>query len=249
MKPLGMVLSTTLCVILLSACGSGDSSASLPPEVDLSVRVEPQLLAVGTAELIITLQDAQGSPIDGAVIQVHGNMDHAGMAPVERESRESLNGVYRIPFEWTMGGGWIVTIIAMLPDGGKVSRDFPFTVEAISSESIIKRSTVTAAPVNSGLNIAYSTEPAPALVGDGMVTVTLTSPDGTPITDASVNLTGDMTHAGMMPISAEGKHVGGGQYQIPLRWTMAGAWQVTITVTRPDGTQVKRTFDQEVVMP
>jgi hypothetical protein len=41
--------------------------------------------------------------------------------------------------------------------------------------------------------------------------------------------------------------VGDGRYTVPLGWTMAGDWQVTVTVTLADGQQVEQTFDQEVV--
>lgn len=244
-----MLLGMVLCLLMVSACGGATSPAIIPPEVDLSVRTEPEPPAVGATELIVTLKDAQGTPIDGAVIQAHGNMDHAGMAPVDGESRESLKGVYRIPFEWTMGGGWIVTITATLPDGSKISRDHPFTVEAVSSESIIRRATSTAAPLISTLNISYTPDHNPALVGSGKVIITVTGPDGAPVTNAVVKVTGNMLHEGMMPIMGEGKHVGEGQYQVSLQWTMAGDWQVVVKVTRPDGTHTERTFDQDVVMP
>lgn len=249
MKSFRMLLSMVLCLFMASACGGGSVPTNTAPEVDLSVRVEPEPPAVGATELIVTLKDAQGAPIDGALIRAHGNMDHAGMAPVERESHEALKGVYRIPFEWTMGGGWIVTITATLPDGSKINRDFPFTVEAVSSESIIRRVTGTSAPAVSALNISYSPDRSPALVGSGIVIITVTGPDGAPVTNAMVKVTGNMLHEGMMPITGEGKHMGEGQYQVSLQWSMAGDWQVVVNVTRPDGTHVERTFDQDVVMP
>ncbi|HRE46641.1 MAG TPA: FixH family protein [Aggregatilineales bacterium] len=233
----------------MSACAGAASPTITPSKVDLSVRAEPEPPAVGDSELIVTLKDAQGTPIDGMLIQAHGNMDHAGMAPVDGESHESLKGVYRIPFEWTMGGGWFVTITATLPDGSKISRDFSFTVEAVSSESIIRRATGTPASDFSALNIAYSPDRSPALVGSGIVIITVTGPDGAPVTNAMVKVTGNMLHEGMMPITGEGKHMGEGQYQVSLQWSMAGDWQVVVNVTRPDGTHAERTFDQDVVMP
>ena len=69
-----------------------------------------------------------------------------------------------------------------------------------------------------------------------------------PITDASVELVGTMMHEGMMPISGTGEHTEEGQFVVPLRWTMAGDWQVIITVELADGTTVEKTFDQQVIV-
>lgn len=128
-----------IILLVLAACGQQSASPSAPTDVSLSVRVEPEPLAVGPATLIVTLKDAGGTPVDGARLQIHGDMDHAGMMPVDREVHESTGGEYRVPFEWTMGGGWIVTVTAQLPDGGEIRQTFTFFVEAVSGESIINR--------------------------------------------------------------------------------------------------------------
>ncbi|MBZ0300093.1 MAG: FixH family protein [Anaerolineae bacterium] len=251
-----------LLMLVLAACGQQNVSSSASVEVDMSVRAEPAPLAVGETTLIVTLRDASDSPIDRAILRIHGDMDHAGMTPVDREARESVNGEYRVPFEWTMGGGWIVTITAQLPDnGGEITETFDFFVEAVSSESVINRysgmdmkADATAEngmdmPEDAEVNITYQSDNDPARSGDATVTITLTSGDGNPITDASVNITGDMAHEGMMPVSGEGEHTGDGQYVVPLRWTMAGDWVVTVEVTLADGRQFEQVFDQEVVVP
>ena len=127
-----------LIMLVLTACGQQNASSSASVEVDMTVQAEPVPLAVGETTLIVTLKDASDSPVDGATLQVHGNMDHEGMTPINRETSESINGEYRVPFEWTMGGGWIVTITAELPDnGGAITETFDFFVEAMSSESVI----------------------------------------------------------------------------------------------------------------
>jgi major membrane immunogen (membrane-anchored lipoprotein) len=243
----GISVGVMLLALLLAACGPQNEPTPTPPDLDLSVQVEPDPPAVGEATLIITIKDASGSPIDGATLQVHGDMDHEGMMPVDREVSESAGGEYRVPFEWTMGGGWIVTVTAQLPDsGGTVSETFDFFVEAVSSESIINRSRDRD---DATINIAYQPDHDPVTGGDSPVTITLTTESGSPITDALVEVVGDMAHAGMMPISATGEHIGDGQYHVPLRWTMAGDWQVTVTVTLADGSIVEESFDQQVVMP
>ncbi|MBN8617480.1 MAG: FixH family protein [Anaerolineae bacterium] len=246
MKALKALLSLALLATILAACGQQTTPTATPIPVEISLRAEPEALAVGSTTLIVRVTDLSGTPIDGAVLQVHGDMDHEGMAPIDREVNESVSGDYRVPFEWSMGGGWIVTVTARLPnDGGEVSERFDVFVEAISSESIINRPTSTSV---SAINIAYQPDHDPVKYGDAVVMISLTDPDGAPITDAGVTVTGDMGHTGMMPSSGTGEHVGGGQYRVPLRWTMVGEWIVTVSVTLSDGSYIEQVFTQQVVI-
>jgi hypothetical protein len=72
---------------------------------------------------------ADGTPIDGARLNIKGDMTHAGMQPVLAETKGGEQGRYETPFEWTMGGDWIVTVTAALPDGRTTARQFTYTVE------------------------------------------------------------------------------------------------------------------------
>lgn len=244
MKALKAFLSLVMLAAILVACGQQTTPTATPIPVEISLRAEPEALAVGSTTLVVRLTDVSGTPIDGAALQVHGDMDHEGMAPVDREVSESVSGEYRVPFEWSMGGGWIVIVTARLPNnGGEVSERFDFFVEAISSESIINRPTSV-----SSVNIAYQPDRDPAKYGDAVVMITLTDADGAPITDAGVVVTGDMGHAGMMPSSGTGEHISSGQYRVPMRWTMVGEWIVTVRVMLSDGSTAEQTFEQQVVI-
>lgn len=255
-----LILGLIATVGLLAACGQPVTPTAALPAVAMTVQVEPEPLTVGAATLIVTLKDAAGAPVDGARLQVHGDMDHQGMMPVDREASDSANGEYRIPFEWTMGGGWVVTITAQLPDnGGEISQTYNFFVEAVSSQSIISRPRAADATAEataahstadeSPVHIAYAPDRDPAVGGDATVTITLTDQEGNPITDAAVHVTGDMAHHGMLPVSGTGEHTTNGQYVVPIRWTMAGDWFVTVKVILANGDQIEQTFDQQVVMP
>lgn len=92
--------------------------------------------------------------------------------------------------------------------------------------------------------LAFDTEPA--VVGPATVTVTLQDASGAPIEDATVNLKGDMTHAGMQPVLADAVGAAGGVYQAPWVWTMPGDWIVTITAALPDGRLLVRRVDLTV---
>ncbi len=246
--------------LLLAACGQPVIPTAALPEMKMAVRVEPETLAVGATTLIVTLKDAAGAPVDGARLRVHGDMDHQGMMPVEREISDGTNGEYRVPFEWTMGGGWVVTITAQLPDnGGEISQTYNFFVEAVSGQSIIGRSSTAVATAEttaahstadeSPVHIVYASDRYPAVAGDATVTVALADQEGIPITNANVQVTGEMAHHGMLPISGTGEHTANGQYVVPMRWTMAGDWIVTVKVTLANGDQIEQVFDQQVVMP
>ncbi len=79
--------------------------------------------------LLITLKDSNGNPINDATLRIRGDMIHAGMTPVLVEDvTGGQNGIYTIPFTWTMGGDWIVTVEGILADGRSVSHRFNLSI-------------------------------------------------------------------------------------------------------------------------
>ena len=75
----------------------------------------------------------------------------------------------------------------------------------------------------------------PARVGPASIEVTVR--DGSAaVSGASVRVTGDMTHAGMVPVVAEASEVDDGVYRSDgFAFDMAGDWVITVDVTLPDG--------------
>jgi copper(I)-binding protein len=78
--------------------------------------------------------------------------------------------------------------------------------------------------------------------------VILTGVDGSPITDATVALEGNMNHAGMIPVLADpiadaADGTADGRYHLPFTFTMLGDWIITVTVTQADGTTFSRNLD------
>ena len=63
------------------------------------------------------------------------------------------------------------------------------------------------------VNIEVAVSPEDPTVGNAVLTVTLTDADGNPITDATVAVRGDMSHAGMVPV-------------IPAEVSRRGRWRV-----------------------
>ena len=102
------------------------SAQTSTADIDIALRAES--LAVGETRLQITLTDANGSRSLRKKIDVRGDMNHAGMQPVLAEITTGENGVYDVPFEWTMGGDWIVTVKVTMPDGTTAEQRFDLSV-------------------------------------------------------------------------------------------------------------------------
>jgi hypothetical protein len=130
-----MKFRNTLLLVLplllaITACRANEpKTLDDDSEVIMSLSVAPNPPQVGNATLVLSLVDDEGQPIDDAKVNIRGDMNHAGMQPVLRESSTGRDGDYQIPFEWTMGGDWFVVVTAELPDGHIAEREFEFTVD------------------------------------------------------------------------------------------------------------------------
>lgn len=91
--------------------------------------------------------------------------------------------------------------------------------------------------------VVVTLQPAATAVGQTSLTITLADADGQPITDADVQVRGDMSHAGMTPVLRTGLPAEPGVYTVPFEWTMAGDWIVTVDFTLADGRSGTETFD------
>ena len=117
-------------LLLAPACQRRSQLEDQAPELSVSLNTDPQSVAVGDTTLIVEINDSDGSPVEGATVQVRGDMTHAGMVPVLGQATETAPGRYQVPFEWSMGGDWILTVTAELPDGRLSQRTFEQTVSS-----------------------------------------------------------------------------------------------------------------------
>jgi hypothetical protein len=124
----------TLTVLLflsisLASCGGVNQRQRLPQsKVNMRFEVDPNPPAVGPSHLTIVLTDGNGLPIDGANVEIKADMSHDGMQPLRAKTRTGADGTYETPFKWTMGGDWVMTVTAALPDGLVTERRFDVTV-------------------------------------------------------------------------------------------------------------------------
>ena len=109
-----------LLTLVLVGCRRGNSDDISGINVDLTVSPDPP--TVGLATIRLVLSDADDQPLSGAVVELEGNMNHAGMVPVFSQATETDPGQYEAPLEFTMGGDWFVLVKVSLPDGREFER-------------------------------------------------------------------------------------------------------------------------------
>jgi hypothetical protein len=80
-------------------------------------------------------------------------------------------------------------------------------------------------------------------VGPAEIIVKLADADGKPLTRATVNVEGDMSHAGMSPVFADATALPGGVYRAHLAFAMAGDWVVLLHIKLPGGETLERQVD------
>ena len=90
-----------------------------------------------------------------------------------------------------------------------------------------------------GISITSDITPKPVLVGTATVHVKVM--DGLhPVSNALVELEGDMSHPGMAPAFGNAKALGSGEYEGLLNLNMPGDWVVMIHVKLLDGRKLER---------
>lgn len=120
----------SLCTVIITGCRESAQPTAEATDIHMTLTVDPTPAKVGDAALLITITDSTDHPIDVQKLTVRGDMTHAGMVPVMGEEAIKTDEGYRVPFAWSMGGDWIVTVEATLNDGQVVSQEFEFTVES-----------------------------------------------------------------------------------------------------------------------
>ncbi len=127
----GIWFLSLLALLFALAC-RGQPAAASKMEVTLSIAPDPPV--VGPAVIRVQVRDTGGSLLGGAVVEVEGNMTHAGMVPVLAPAVEQEKGLYVADrFRFTMGGDWFLTVRVALPDGRRLEK--VFTVKGVGSST------------------------------------------------------------------------------------------------------------------
>ncbi|HMM41228.1 MAG TPA: FixH family protein [Thermomicrobiales bacterium] len=86
--------------------------------------------------------------------------------------------------------------------------------------------------------------PAPAVVGPARVEMRLTDRSNAPVTGATVQVEGTMSHAGMAPVIRDAVETADGQYTVDdFAFTMAGDWVLIVSGTTGAGAPIKARVD------
>jgi hypothetical protein len=93
------------------------------------------------------------------------------------------------------------------------------------------------------VGVELSIEPQPPQLGQAIITVALSDAAGQPISGASVELEGNMSHAGMVPVFATATEVMPGEYRAGLEFTMGGDWFILVRADLPDGRSMERNVE------
>ncbi len=123
----GRTFVLVILALILLACGG--PGAGTRGDLQITVQADPPTPQVGGGVLAVTVTGQDGEPVDDVTLAIEGNMTHPGMVPVIAHVDGGEGGVYRVPFTWSMGGDWVITVTARAPDGRQAQADFPFTVE------------------------------------------------------------------------------------------------------------------------
>ncbi len=123
-----------LSLVLLAGCrpnsneaADGGSAAQSTRTVSAEFVDAPKL---GEVSVRVTVFE-DGEAVNDAQVKVTGDMTHAGMAPVVAEAAPQGDGIYLSQgFAFNMVGDWILTVEAVYPDGGKVTKNLAAAVPA-----------------------------------------------------------------------------------------------------------------------
>lgn len=122
-----------ICLFVLfsmTACGSATDSTG---NANVQITLLPPAQGAAADSLQIQLRTATQEPITDATVSLEGNMNHAGMAPIIADAVTDAadgnsDGIYQVPFQFSMLGDWIITIAVTLADGSQVTEDIPVTI-------------------------------------------------------------------------------------------------------------------------
>jgi hypothetical protein len=115
------------------------------------------------------------------------------------------------------------------------------TLLAACGSATTPTETTSAKPVN----IAVSTNPNPAMMGDLELVFTITDANGNPIEGANVDVSADHTDMTGMTMGGAATDQGGGTYAINANFSMSGNWKLTVYV-RTDGLDYKEEIEFKV---
>ena len=119
-----------LMSVLLTACGGAAAPTEAPStkSVNIVLSTNPNPAVVGDVEIVFTITDANGNPIEGAKVDV--SADHPAMAGMGMSGAavEQSGGVYSIKANFSDSGDWKLTVYVR-KDGLDYTEEINFPVQ------------------------------------------------------------------------------------------------------------------------
>jgi hypothetical protein len=112
MRKLIFINMFVLLSVVLAACGSSATpvESTSTKQVNIKVESDPNPVTIGDMELILTITDVSGNPIEGATVDV--SVDHTDMTGMSMSglATNQGGGKYSIKANFEMSGNWKMTI-------------------------------------------------------------------------------------------------------------------------------------------
>jgi len=131
MRKVTLVTIFILIAVLLMACGTGASApaqATTAKPVNIAVSTNPNPAVMGDVELIFTITDANGNPIEGATVDISADhIDMTGMT-MSGVATEQGGGRYAIKANFSMSGNWKLAV-SVRKDGLNYKEDIAIKIQ------------------------------------------------------------------------------------------------------------------------
>jgi hypothetical protein len=108
---LGALLALALAV---SACGYGEATQTAAPAA-IVLTTNPNPPTSGNVEMIATVNDANGTPLEGAEVFVFGNHTEMAGMTLNGKATGQGGGRYTLNTDFSMGGIWKITVQVKKP--------------------------------------------------------------------------------------------------------------------------------------
>lgn len=154
MKEKKMRFHILLLALLLTLVGCRQITEPTAENITIEIALDTENPSIGDATLLVTVNTDEGNPVNDATVNARGDMTHAGMMPVIPDAvSEAEEGVYSIPFEFTMGGDWLITVDVTLANGDTASAEYE--VDAVAGNADMDMDDMDDMDMSSAVSGAY----------------------------------------------------------------------------------------------
>lgn len=120
--------------LMAGACGGGNSPTLLPTDaaaeaVELTLTTNPDPPKSGQFELIASLTDAAGQPVDNANVNILASHQTMSGMSMQGAATAQGNGRYAITADFGMSGQWLVTVEVRGVSADTIRKDFDLSLK------------------------------------------------------------------------------------------------------------------------